>query len=66
MLSTMRRSSPPPAHWATTHRPWPRCAELAQARDRSGLFDMAGFARDLSALLQRLAGEQGWQGVDIA
>ncbi|KOO77797.1 tetratricopeptide repeat protein [Stenotrophomonas maltophilia] len=41
-------------------------AELAQARDRSGLFDMAGFARDLSALLQRLAGEQGWQGVDIA
>ncbi|WP_343540734.1 tetratricopeptide repeat protein [Stenotrophomonas pavanii] len=41
-------------------------AELAQARDRSGLFDMAGFARDLSALLQRLASEQGWQGVDIA
>lgn len=41
-------------------------AELQQARDRSGLFDMAGFARDLSALLQRLAGEQGWQGVDIA
>ncbi|BCX42624.1 tetratricopeptide repeat protein [Stenotrophomonas maltophilia] len=41
-------------------------AELAQARDRSGLFDMTGFARDLSALLQRLAGEQGWQGVDIA
>ncbi|MBH1625905.1 tetratricopeptide repeat protein [Stenotrophomonas maltophilia] len=41
-------------------------AELAQARDRSGLFDMAGFARDLSALLQRLAGEQGWQGIDIA
>lgn len=39
-------------------------AELAQARDRSGLFDMAGFARDLSALLQRLAGEHGWQGVD--
>ena len=39
-------------------------AELAQARDRSGLFDMAGFALDLSALLQRLAGEHGWQGVD--
>ncbi len=39
-------------------------AELAEARDRSGLFDMAGFARDLSALLQQLAGEQGWQGVD--
>lgn len=41
-------------------------AELVQARGRSGLFDMAGFARDLSALLQRLAGENGWQGVDIA
>ncbi|WP_442254493.1 O-linked N-acetylglucosamine transferase, SPINDLY family protein [Stenotrophomonas pavanii] len=41
-------------------------AELVQARGRSGLFDMAGFARDLSALLQRLASEQGWQGVDIA
>jgi predicted O-linked N-acetylglucosamine transferase (SPINDLY family) len=39
-------------------------AELAQARERSGLFDMAGFARDLSVLLQRLAGEHGWQGVD--
>ncbi|HEL3866232.1 TPA: tetratricopeptide repeat protein [Stenotrophomonas maltophilia] len=41
-------------------------AELAQARARSGVFDMAGFARDLSALLQRLAHEQGWQGVDGA
>ena len=41
-------------------------AELAQARERSGLFDMASFARDLSALLQRLAGEHGWQGLDIA
>ncbi|WP_440579776.1 O-linked N-acetylglucosamine transferase, SPINDLY family protein [Stenotrophomonas muris] len=39
-------------------------AELVQARECSGLFDMAGFARDLSALLQRLAGEHGWQGVD--
>ncbi|PZP76553.1 MAG: UDP-N-acetylglucosamine-peptide N-acetylglucosaminyltransferase, partial [Stenotrophomonas maltophilia] len=39
-------------------------AEVAQARDHSGMFDMAGFARDLSALLQRLAGEQGWKGVD--
>ncbi|MBH1828371.1 tetratricopeptide repeat protein [Stenotrophomonas maltophilia] len=39
-------------------------AARAPARDRSGLFDMAGFARDLSALLQRLAGEHGWQGVD--
>ena len=41
-------------------------AEVAQARDHSGLFDMAGFARNLSALLQRLAGEHGWQGLDIA
>lgn len=39
-------------------------AELAQARERSGLFDMAAFARDLSALLQQLAREQGWQGLD--
>ncbi|WP_079220733.1 tetratricopeptide repeat protein [Stenotrophomonas maltophilia] len=37
-------------------------AELAQARGRSGVFDMDGFATDLSALLQRLAGEQGWLG----
>ncbi|AWH48420.1 UDP-N-acetylglucosamine-peptide N-acetylglucosaminyltransferase [Stenotrophomonas sp. SAU14A_NAIMI4_5] len=35
-------------------------AELAQARDRSGMFDMAGFAADLSALLQALAREHGW------
>lgn len=41
-------------------------AELAQAREGSGQFDMAGFAHDLSALLQRLAGEHGWQGLDIA
>ncbi|WP_375067948.1 tetratricopeptide repeat protein [Stenotrophomonas lactitubi] len=39
-------------------------AELAQARERSDLFDMAAFARDLSALLQQLAREQGWQGLD--
>ncbi len=39
-------------------------AELAQARERSGLFDMAAFARDLSALLLQLAREQGWQGLD--
>ncbi|MEI2260569.1 tetratricopeptide repeat protein [Stenotrophomonas indicatrix] len=39
-------------------------AELAQARECSGLFDMAAFARDLSALLQQLAREQGWQGLD--
>lgn len=37
-------------------------AELAQAREHSGLFDMAGFATDLSALLQQLASEHGWQG----
>ncbi|MDR6695049.1 tetratricopeptide repeat protein [Stenotrophomonas sp. 1337] len=39
-------------------------AELAQARERSGLFDMTAFARDLSSLLQQLAREQGWQGLD--
>ncbi len=37
--------------------------ELAQARERSGVFDMAGFAADLSALLQALAREHGWVGV---
>jgi len=36
---------------------------LAQARERSGMFDMAGFAADLSALLQALAREHGWVGV---
>lgn len=35
-------------------------AEVAQARGRSGMFDMAGFAADLSALLQALAREHGW------
>ncbi|WP_295515757.1 UDP-N-acetylglucosamine-peptide N-acetylglucosaminyltransferase [uncultured Stenotrophomonas sp.] len=39
-------------------------AELAQARGRSGVFDMDGFATDLSALLQQLAREHGW--VDAA
>ncbi|AWH28158.1 tetratricopeptide repeat protein [Stenotrophomonas sp. YAU14A_MKIMI4_1] len=38
-------------------------AQLAQARERSGVFDMAGFALDLSALLQALAREHGWTGV---
>ncbi|WP_367381469.1 tetratricopeptide repeat protein [Stenotrophomonas cyclobalanopsidis] len=38
-------------------------AELAQARGRSGMFDMARFAADLSALLQALAREHGWGGV---
>ncbi|GAB3058504.1 tetratricopeptide repeat protein [Stenotrophomonas tumulicola] len=37
-------------------------AELVQARQHSGLFDMAAFARDLSMLLQLLARERGWQG----
>ncbi len=37
--------------------------QLAQARERSGVFDMAGFAADLSALLQALAREHGWVGV---
>jgi predicted O-linked N-acetylglucosamine transferase (SPINDLY family) len=37
-------------------------AQLAEARAGSGLFDMAGFAADLSRLLQQLAGEHGWQG----
>ncbi len=37
--------------------------ELAQARERSGMFDMGGFAADLSALLQALAREHGWVGV---
>lgn len=37
--------------------------QLADARVHSGLFDMAGFAADLSTLIQQLAGEQGWQGV---
>ena len=38
-------------------------AELVQARGRSGVFDMAGFAADLSALLQALAREHGWAGL---
>ncbi|HYQ22548.1 tetratricopeptide repeat protein [Stenotrophomonas sp.] len=38
-------------------------AELAQARGGSGVFDMAGFAMDLSALLQALAREHGWIGL---
>lgn len=35
---------------------------LAQAKARSGVFDMDGFAADFSAQLQTLAGGQGWQG----
>ncbi|WP_282297219.1 tetratricopeptide repeat protein [Stenotrophomonas sp. PS02289] len=38
-------------------------AELALARERSGVFDMAGFASDLSALLQSFAREHGRQGI---
>jgi predicted O-linked N-acetylglucosamine transferase (SPINDLY family) len=37
-------------------------AELALRRDDSGLFDMAGFARDVSAVVEDLARERGWQG----
>ena len=37
---------------------------LAIARERSGLFDMAGFAGDFSRLLQQLARDHGWQGDD--
>lgn len=37
-------------------------AELALRRDDSGLFDMAGFARDFSAVVEDLARERGWQG----
>ncbi|MGH8053199.1 MAG: tetratricopeptide repeat protein [Stenotrophomonas sp.] len=37
---------------------------LADARNRAGVFDMAGFATDFAALLQRLAREHGWQGTD--
>lgn len=38
-------------------------AELALRRHDSGLFDMAGFARDFSAVVEDLARERGWQGV---
>jgi len=37
-------------------------AELAQRRSDSGLFDMAGFAHDFSAVVEDLARERGWQG----
>lgn len=37
-------------------------AELAQRRSDGGLFDMAGFARDFSAVVEDLARERGWQG----
>lgn len=41
-------------------------ATLAQRREASGLFDMAGFARDLTEVIQTLARERGWQGPHIA
>lgn len=37
-------------------------AELALRRHDSGLFDMTGFARDFSAVVEDLARERGWQG----
>ncbi|AHY60190.1 tetratricopeptide repeat protein [Stenotrophomonas rhizophila] len=37
-------------------------AELALRRGDSGLFDMAGFARDFSTVVEDLARERGWQG----
>jgi len=37
-------------------------AQLAQRRSDSGLFDMAGFAHDFSAVVEDLARERGWQG----
>jgi len=37
-------------------------AELALRRHDSGLFDMAGFAGDFSAVVEDLARERGWQG----
>ncbi|MNK19131.1 Tetratricopeptide repeat protein [compost metagenome] len=36
-------------------------AELAQRRADSGVFDMAGFARDFSDIVQAMARERGWQ-----
>lgn len=37
-------------------------AELAQRRVDSGLFDMAGFASDLTDAVEAMARERGWQG----
>ncbi|WP_448133078.1 O-linked N-acetylglucosamine transferase, SPINDLY family protein [Stenotrophomonas rhizophila] len=37
-------------------------AELALRRGDSDLFDMAGFARDFSTVVEDLARERGWQG----
>ncbi|WP_434991112.1 tetratricopeptide repeat protein [Xanthomonas melonis] len=38
-------------------------AHLAEQRQRSGVFDMDGFADDLAALLQAMARERGWLGM---
>ena len=38
---------------------------LTEARERSSLFDMAGFASDLTQLLQQLASAHGWRSADI-
>ncbi len=37
-------------------------ARLAEARERTGLFDMDGFADDLAQLLRALARRHGWRG----
>ncbi|MCF7749578.1 tetratricopeptide repeat protein [Bacillus subtilis subsp. subtilis] len=37
-------------------------AELAQRRADSGVFDMAGFARDFSDAVEAMARDRGWQG----
>jgi predicted O-linked N-acetylglucosamine transferase (SPINDLY family) len=41
-------------------------AQLAEARQRASLFDMRGFAADLSTLLQEVCRAHGWQGSDTA
>ena len=41
-------------------------AQLAQARTHSAVFDMQGFAGELSLLLQQLAREHGWSGLEQA
>ncbi|MCD0246055.1 tetratricopeptide repeat protein [Xanthomonas melonis] len=38
-------------------------AHLAEQRQRSGVFDMDGFADDLATLLQAMARERGWLGM---
>ncbi|KTF31827.1 UDP-N-acetylglucosamine--peptide N-acetylglucosaminyltransferase SPINDLY, partial [Xanthomonas vesicatoria] len=38
-------------------------SRLGEQRQRSGVFDMNGFADDLAALLQTMARERGWLGI---